>query len=329
MEYRCAIPLSRENSDSGSPVRYGILPRISEGDNLIVYAITRGNRMSTPHSPAQRTRAELSEFLRSRRERILPEEVGLPAGGRRRTPGLRREEVATLAGVGLSWYTWLEQGRDISVSSTFLDNLSRVLKLDATERRHLFLLAHQRLPPELGCTLCEVPPLIKRLMNDIPTRPSYVLNLRWDVLAWNFAADRVFGFSSVPENRRNLLWMLFTSPAMRELFIPWDEQALQILSSFRRDFVRAIHGTGIADLVRELEEASSDFNNWWQQQEIHGQCQGVRYLQIPTVGQVAFEHTTLVFDEERHLRLVYYAAKEGRPESRAFEKWLQQEPIQA
>ncbi|PAU51880.1 helix-turn-helix transcriptional regulator [Pseudomonas indica] len=281
--------------------------------------------MSAPRT-LERTRAELAEFLRSRRERISPEEVGLPAGSRRRTPGLRREEVAALAGVGLSWYTWLEQGRDISVSSTFLDNLSRALKLDATERRHLFLLAHQRLPAEPGRTWCVVPPLIHRLMADIPTRPAYVLNLRWDVLAWNAAADRVFGFSALPADRRNLLWMLFTSPAMRVLFNPWEEQALQILSSFRRDFVRATQDPEITALVKDLVKASPDFRDWWQQQDVHGPCQGVRDLRIEPIGPVVFEHTTLTIDEHRHLRLVYYAAKEGRSESRAFEQWLQQEP---
>lgn len=281
--------------------------------------------MSAPRT-VERSRVELAEFLRSRRERISPEEVGLPAGSRRRTPGLRREEVATLAGVGLSWYTWLEQGRDISVSATFLDNLSRALKLDATERRHLFLLAHQRLPPEPGRTWCVVPPLIHRLMGDLPLSPAYVLNLRWDVLAWNAAADRVFGFSALPTDRRNLLWMLFTSPAMRELFNPWEEQALQILSSFRRDFVRATQDPDIVALVKDLEKVSPDFKAWWRQQDIHGPCQGIRHLRIEAVGQVVFEHTTLTIDEDRHLRLVYYVAKEGRPESRSFEQWLQREP---
>lgn len=281
--------------------------------------------MSAPRT-LERTRAELAEFLRSRRERISPEEVGLPAGSRRRTPGLRREEVAALAGVGLSWYTWLEQGRDISVSAAFLDNLSRTLKLDATERRHLFLLAHQRLPQEPGRTWCVVPPLIHRLMGDLPLSPAYVLNLRWDVLAWNAAADRVFGFSALPADRRNLLWMLFTNPAMHALFNPWDEQALQILSSFRRDFVRATQDPDIVALVKELERVSPDFRAWWRQQDIHGPCQGIRHLHIQSVGQVEFEHTTLTIDEDRHLRLVYYAAKKGRPESRSFEQWLQQEP---
>ncbi|MFZ6049578.1 helix-turn-helix transcriptional regulator [Pseudomonas sp. CR3202] len=275
--------------------------------------------------PLERTRMELAEFLRSRRERITPEEVGLPAGSRRRTPGLRREEVAALAGVGLSWYTWLEQGRDISVSATFLDNLSRALKLDATERRHLFLLAHQRLPREPGKTWCIVPALVYRLLADLPMRPAYVLNLRWDVLAWNNAADRLFGFSAQPGERRNLLWMLFADPVMRTLFAPWEEQARQILSSFRRDFVRATQDPNIAALVRDLERIDPDFNGWWQQQDIHGPCQGIRHFHLEEVGDLVFEHTTLTIDEDRHLRLVYYAAQEGKPESWLFEQWLQRE----
>ena len=124
-----------------------------------------------------RTRADLSEFLRLRRERLRPADLGLPAGGRRRTPGLRREEVAALAGVGLAWYTWFEQGRNISVSATFLENLARVLKLDPAERRHLYLLAHQRPPAEPGRTVCTVPPQVRRLMDDLPARPAYILNL--------------------------------------------------------------------------------------------------------------------------------------------------------
>ncbi len=280
--------------------------------------------MSAPRS-LKRNRAELADFLRSRRERITPEEVGLPSGGRRRTPGLRREEVAALAGVGLSWYTWLEQGREIGVSAAFLENLSRTLKLDATERRHLFLLAHQRLPPKPGKTWCVVPPLILRLIADLPMRPAYVLNLRWDVLAWNAAADRVFSFSSFPVERRNLLWLLFTAPTIRTLFDPWDDQALQILSSFRRDFVRAPLDPDIGTLVKDLEKVDTEFRTWWRQHDIHGPCQGVRHLRIPDIGLVVFDHTSLTIDVDRDLRLVYYAAREGPAASRLFEQWLTDE----
>lgn len=272
----------------------------------------------------ERSRIELAEFLRSRRERLTPEEVGLPSGGRRRTPGLRREEVATLARVGLSWYTWLEQGREISVSSTFLDNLSRALKLDATERRHLYLLAQQRPPCEPGRTWCVVPPLIIRLIEDLDARPSYVLNLRWDVLAWNDAADRLFGFSEQIPERRNLLLMLFTSKRLRQLLDPWEGQAVQIFSSFRRDFVQGTQDAEIVGLVKDLERVAPEFCDWWNRQDIHGPCQGIRYFRLDGIGQMVFEHTTLTVDVDRHLRLVYYAPQLDGAQNATFERWLKE-----
>lgn len=272
----------------------------------------------------ERTRKELSEFLRSRRERLNPIDAGLPAGGRRRTPGLRREEVAALAGVGLTWYTWLEQGRDISVSATFLDNLARVLKLDAAERRYLYLLTQQRPPAEPGKTWCVVPPVIHRLMGDLITRPAYVINLRWDVLAWNTVADRVFRFSQHAPERRNLLWMLFADEPTQALFDPWDDQALQMLSHFRRDFVKATQEPDICALIKDLEKVSPDFREWWQRQDIHGPDHGWRRLHLEGIGPVAFDYTKLTIDEDHHLRLVYYAAMEDDGGTRGFAKWLNQ-----
>ncbi|SHH08450.1 helix-turn-helix transcriptional regulator [Pollutimonas bauzanensis] len=270
----------------------------------------------------ERTRKELAEFLKSRRERLAPTDVGLPAGGRRRTPGLRREEVAALSGVGLTWYTWLEQGREIGVSSTFLDSLSRVLKLDAAERRYLYLLTQQRLPAEPGKTWCVVPPLIHRLMSDLAQSPAYVINLRWDVLAWNEAADRVFHFSSYAPDRRNLLWMLFTDPATHALFDPWEEQALQLLSHFRRDFVRATQEPDICALIKDLEKVCPDFKKWWQEHDIHGPDHGLRRLFIEGPGHISFEYTELTIDADRHLRLVYYAVLDARDEDQRFVQWL-------
>lgn len=269
-----------------------------------------------------RKREDLAEFLRMHREKIAPEDVGLPRGRRRRTPGLRREEVAALAGVGLTWYTWLEQGRDISVSATFLDNLSKTLKLDAAERRHLFLLAHQRLPSELAKTWCSVPPLVQTLIDDLPTRPAYILNLRWDVLAWNAAADKLFNFSAHSPERRNMLWLLFVDPAMRQRLSPWEAQVSQMLSSFRRDFARATQDPAMDELVEELTKVSPEFNQLWKNQEVNAPCQGVRHLYIEALGDVALEHTTLTVDEERHLRLVYYAYKRGKAEARIFNEWM-------
>lgn len=272
----------------------------------------------------ERTRQDLAEFLRSRRERISLAEAGLPPTGRRRTPGLRREEVAALAGVGLSWYTWFEQGRDIGVSPAFLDNLCRVLKLDAVERRHLYLLSHQRPPAEEGRTWCVVPQIIHRLMADLPLRPAYVLNLRWDVLAWNLAADKIFKFSEKTPEQRNFLSMLFIDERTKALFQPWDDQAIQMLSSFRRDHVHASNESDVASLVRELESVSAEFKDWWSRQDIHGSCQGIRHLAIDSFGDVTLEHTTLTIDVERHLRLVYYAPMAQGVALLKFEKWLEE-----
>ena len=258
----------------------------------------------------QRTREELATFLRSRRERLQPTDVGLPTGKRRRTPGLRREEVAALAGVGLTWYTWLEQGRDIGVSAPFLDRLANVLKLDANERTHLFLLAHERPPADPAKTFCVVPPLILRLMNDLPQHPAYVLNLRWDVLAFNEKANQLFQFEQHSVERRNLLWMLFTDPNLRERFVGWEQQAPRILSSFRRDYARANQEADIRELVDELKKVSPEFHTWWQQHDVHAPCTGRRDLQV-NGEQVTFDHTSLTIDAERHLRLVVYAQSES------------------
>lgn len=258
-----------------------------------------------------RTRPDLAAFLKAHRERLSPAEVGLPSGNRRRTPGLRREEVAALAGVGLTWYTWLEQGRDIGVSALFLDNLARVMKLDAAERRHLFMLTHERPPAEPGTTWCVLPPLVRRLMHDLP-HPAFVLNLRWDVLGSNALADALFHFDKHPPARRNLLWLLFTDTALRERVVDWDEQAQLMLSSFRRDFTRATQSKDIAGLVNELEQVSPEFKSGWQQHQVHAHCNGVRHLRIE--GQsVPFEFTSLTVDEDRHLRLVVYAQQEKAP----------------
>ena len=252
----------------------------------------------------ERTRPDLAAFLRACRERLLPEEVGLPSSGRRRTPGLRREEVAALAGVGLTWYTWLEQGRDIGVSASFLDNLARVLKLDAAERRHLFLLAHERLPAEPGITWCVLPPLVRRLMHDLP-HPAFVLNLRWDVLGFNALADDLLDLGVYPDGQRNFLWQMFTNPALHTRFTPWESQALEMLSSFRRDFARATDGTDIHELANELKRVSPEFKIWWEQHDVHPPCGALRTLFVD--GELReFEQTSLIIDESRHLRMVVY-----------------------
>lgn len=276
---------------------------------------------ATPRT-LDRTRSELSDFLRQRRERLSPLEAGLPPGTRRRTPGLRREEVAALAGVGLTWYTWFEQGRDITVSASFLENVARVLRLDETERRHLFVLAHQRPPAGSGGQWCEASPLARRLLDDLTLRPAYIMNLRWDVLAWNDAADRVFSISGRPNDERNMLWMLFADTRLSRMILEWQKEAPQVLASFRRDFAQVPNDEAMLELVETLERVSPEFRILWKAYTPHVRCRGLRSFMIDGIGTVIFDHSTFIVDEERHLRLVFYAANADDPQSAAFETSL-------
>ncbi|MEU3271678.1 helix-turn-helix transcriptional regulator [Saccharomonospora sp. NPDC006951] len=262
--------------------------------------------MPTTAGRMRRTRTELADFLRSRRERVSPQELGLTVSGRRRTPGLRREEVAALAGVGITWYTWLEQGRDIGVSAEFLDDLCKVLKLDAAERRHLYLLTQKRLPKEPARTACTVPQVAHDLLARLPENPSYVLNLKWDALAWNKAADKLFGFSDLPADQRNMLWMVFADERLRARLSPWEEQARQILTSFKRDFAHAPQDAEIIALTENLSRMDPTFKNWWKRQDIDGKCSGRRTFDVPGPGEVELTHITMTLESDKHLRFVYY-----------------------
>ena len=258
------------------------------------------------HQRLSRTRTELGNFLRSRREALCPSAVGLPGGGRRRTPGLRREEVAALAGVGLTWYTWLEQGREITVSSAFLDNVARVLKLDETERRHLFQLAHHRPPPALPKRTCEIPSFVRRLLDGLGDRPAHVLNLRWDVIGWNAASDALFDFEARSPQERNMLWMLFSDARLSERIIEWDLHAPKIVASFRRDFAVSPDDEDMMTLVDGLVVASPLFAELWRRQDVHGCCRGQRSFIVEGAGPMPYEHATFMLEEDRHLRLVIY-----------------------
>ena len=275
-----------------------------------------------PPRTLNRTRQELADFLRMKREKLSPQAVGLPSGTRRRTPGLRREEVAALAGVGLTWYTWLEQGREINASVEFLEDLARVLKLDAAERYHLFLLAHQRPPVVAGHQWCQVTPLVRRLLDDLTVRPAYVMNLSWDIIAWNPAADRLFSISERPPQQRNMLWMLFADPELNQRLVGWQEQAPQILASFRRDYACAPQDATMLQHIQSLSDISPQFRQLWQQHDIHGRCQGQRTFVVAGAGEVTFEHASFIVDEENHLRLVMYSAQPDCPTSAVFEALL-------
>ncbi|WP_242675224.1 helix-turn-helix transcriptional regulator [Phytopseudomonas dryadis] len=239
---------------------------------------------------------------------MTPADVGLPSSGRRRTPGLRREEVAALAGVGLTWYTWFEQGRDIQVSEKFLLSLAYALRLDDAECSHLFLLAHKRPPPPEAHHLASVTPLIQRLLDDLTARPAYVLNLRWDVVAWNAAADALFAFSQRDRDARNLLRMMFSDPDMRRRLPAWHDDAPKLLAQFRHDFAVAPDDPAMLALVEDLRRLSPSFRQGWQTTNGEIARHGIGSVENADGVRMDFQHETLLVDEHRHLKMVVYFA---------------------
>jgi len=189
--------------------------------------------MKNLHSEKQRYE-ELADFLKTRRAKISPSQVGLPQGARRRTPCLRREEVAQLAGIGLIWYTWLEQGRPIRVSKQIIESLSRVLLLDKHERIHLFTLAEHLLPADIPAYQGTVSQIIQHVLDNLVLCPSFVMDQRWNVVAWNKAACLVFeDFGKVNAHERNMVWSMFTNIDYKQLFIDWQYHAQGMLARFR------------------------------------------------------------------------------------------------
>ena len=257
------------------------------------------------HSRLERTQSDLTEFMLRHRRKLTPADVGLPTSGRRRTAGLRREEVAALAGVGLTWYTWFEQGRDIKVSERFLLNISRALKLDDAECCHLFLLAHRRAPPAEAYQEQHTSPRIQSLMDEL-TRPSYVMNLRWDVIGWNTQADELLQFSTRGGSERNLLRMVFTAPDLRRRLPDWQQDAAHMLAQFRCDLAVAPEDPIMQTLIDELSQLSPDFRRWWDASNMEGYNRGISRLLDTEGGHHTYTHETLIVDEHRHLKMVVY-----------------------
>ncbi|MEH3148596.1 MAG: helix-turn-helix transcriptional regulator [Methylobacterium frigidaeris] len=262
-------------------------------------------------SSLARTRAELSSFLTHHRRRLAPADVGLPTTGRRRTPGLRREEVAALAGVGLTWYTWFEQGRDIQVSQGFLLNVAKALRLDDAECGHLFLLAHRRPPPPEARHWPRVGAGIQRLLDDLVTRPALVLNLRWDVVAWNAAAERVFGFAGRSPPERNLIRLVFADPDLRRRLPEWPDDALRLLAQFRCDRATAPDDPAMTALIDELVALSPEFRRGFARAGPERYGRGLSSILDPDGARIDFTHETLIVDEHRHLRMVVYFPTTG------------------
>jgi transcriptional regulator with XRE-family HTH domain len=261
---------------------------------------------------------ELGDFLRTRRGRISPEQVGLPSGGRRRTPGLRRAEVAQLASVSVDWYTWLEQGRPISVSIQVLESLVQALQLNENEREHLFFLARQQPPPETTGPRETVSTALRHFLDQFNLNPAFAIGSRWDIVAWNEAARLVlYDFPHLSLRERNVIWRTFTSAEQRRLVVDWEKHARRILAQFRTSYGRFPGDPYMTALINDLLAASPEFRAWWPDHEVLRGPEGVKKLNHPKVGELAFEHLMFqVYDEPDLKVVVYTPLQEGETAAR-------------
>jgi transcriptional regulator with XRE-family HTH domain len=256
--------------------------------------------------PDQHPRAELGAFLRARREALTPEQVKLPRGRSRRTPGLRREEVALLAGVSVTWYTWLEQGRRINASTDVLRSIGRALRLDDAGVEHLVSLAQ---PTSAGgqaiATPDEVPSALRRLIDAFEPAPAYVLGPHWEFAAWNAAQARLYPpIERLDGIERNLIWVLFAHDAVRRLIVDWDIHARQALAEFRAATTAVRRDAAMVDLVERLSEVSPEFRAWWPEHDVARFETRLRRFDHPRAGILTFEYQQLTPAEWPALRVV-------------------------
>ncbi|WP_233495727.1 helix-turn-helix transcriptional regulator [Geodermatophilus sp. TF02-6] len=263
-------------------------------------------------SPARR---ELAEFLRSRRRQVDPRAVGLPAGDARRTPGLRREEVALLSGVSHTWYTWLEQGRDIRPSRQVVDALARTLRMSPAEHEYLKDLAAPHHSQARGGALQQgrgVPAHVQRLLDALGSSPAYAITASWSIVGWNRAYERLYpGVAAAAPADRNLLWLVFTDPAVRELLGDWVTDSRRFLTQFRAEVGPRLADPDVVDLVARLEAASPHFRAGWASHDVDRFSSRERRFEHPRVGTLLLEHHQLTPADTPGLQLVVYTAAAG------------------
>ncbi|WP_436759627.1 helix-turn-helix transcriptional regulator [Streptosporangium sp. V21-05] len=287
-----------------------------------------GERRGTPDTargtgPATR-RAELGAFLRSRRERITPEAVGLPPGLRRRTPGLRREEVALLAGVGVTWYTWLEQGRPINASVQVLDAVSRTLGLDRAEREHLYRLADMPAVSESD-TCGSLEPEVQVILDRLDPLPAGVYNGRYDLMAWNEAYASLFpNVATQPVATRNAIWQLFVTRDCCSVVVDRAGELPQMVATLRAGFGRHLGEPAWTEFVRDLSAASPEFARMWATHDVARPGNRLKLFHHSAVGQIRTTSTSMALSSPPETRVVVYLPVDD--ESRERIAWIRAHP---
>lgn len=277
----------------GRPVQAGTGER-STGSN-------GGGTRKVSRLPIDRQRAE---FLRSCRARIKPADLGLPAPQRKRTEGLRREDVAALSGVSVAWYTWLEQGREMRVSDEVLERICQTFRLSEDERTYLFTLVQHRPPRLQQGALEEAPPELTRMIQAVAV-PAVLMNLRWDVLAWNELNSIFFrDYTRLAPHERNLVELLFTRPSYHKDPADFENMARRVLAKLRVDYSNSDNDPKFEALIRKLETASPTFRRMWRTPEINVKSLGVHRFIHERFGEIGFEHTSYEPAGHPTLRLV-------------------------
>jgi transcriptional regulator with XRE-family HTH domain len=270
----------------------------------------------------------LGAYLRNRRTKLDPASFGV-SGGRRRTMGLRREEVAHLADISATWYTWLEQGRGGNPSADVLDRIAQALQLTDVEREHLFLIGLGR-PPETRYRGTDaITPRLQRLLDTLTHSPAIVRTATWDVVAWNHAAASVLtDYGALPPDQRNILRMIFCDSGVRAAQPEWQAVARFVVSAFRIDAARAGADAEVAPLVDELCRSSPEFASMWREHDVQTHGEGIKHLRHPQVGLLALEYSAFAVDGRPDLSLIVY--NPATPADRKLiEALLTQKPVLA
>ena len=264
-------------------------------------------------------RADLSEFLRTRRARLKPEDVGLPDFGRRRVPGLRREELAQLAGVSVAYYTRLEQGNGRNVSAEVLDAIARALRLSDAEHAHLMHLAKpKQLKKKPVARSQQVRPALRHLLDSIESVPAYIVGRRSDILAWNRMASALFGdWAEMPAQERNWARMVFLRPEYRELYLEWQQKASDMVGYLRMDAGCHPDDPRLSALVGELSVKSADFRRLWAAHDVKEKSYGVKRMRHPLVGDLTLSFETFRLVDDGEQSLVTYHAEPDTPSAEA------------
>lgn len=254
----------------------------------------------------------LGNFLRERRQRLDAAKLGYQLL-RRRTPGLRREEVAVRACVSTTWYTWLEQGRGGAPSEEVLERLARALELSAAERDHLFLLAQNRLPGVTWQADADVTPSLQRVLDCMTHTPALVKTAEWHVVAWNRAATKVFvDYAELPPEQRNILLMMFRDENMKKRLPDWHNVTRHMVANFRADVARTGASEHVRALVEDLIKMSETFRQLWQSQEVSQHGEGVKTLWLPDEGVLELEYSTFAVEGKPGLSLVVFNPRQSQ-----------------